>query len=336
MTVTGSRDYMLYSLTCQENRLRLLFDFFSEIVSAPSFKPWEIGEAHQVERMSFDLASVDLSTQTIELLHKAAYRTGLGNSLYSPEHMVGMHKTQALLDFHQNTHTMSRAVLVGHGVDSRDMGQYASLVKLGSGQGLVNSNNKYYGGEERKHCGGGPLTYIAIAGESAPHSNGKEAIASLLLKNILGTAGRVKRVNGSGKLTKELSKIEGEKAVSGINCAYDSSGLTGAFVVCNSKVAGKVVNETVATLRNLTITSEEVAAAKKAVLVDHAENIQNPVSAVEALGVQAMFGSGDDVTDLINMVSLSDVQAVAKRLSNGKLSMASAGNIANVPYLDSL
>ena len=186
------------------------------------------------------------------------------------------------------------------------MGQYASLVKLGSGQGL-NSNNKYYGGEERQH-GGGNLTYIAIAGESAPHSNGKDAMASLLLKNILGTAGRVKRVDGSGKLIKELSKIEGEKAVSGINCTYDSSGLTGAFVVCNSKVAGKVVNETVAALRNLTITSEEVAAAKKAVLVDHAENIQNPVSAVEALGVQAMFGSGDDVTDLISMVSLSDVQ----------------------------
>ena len=133
-------------------------------------------------------------------------------------------------------------------------------------------------------------------------------MASLILKNILGTAGRVKRVNGTGKLTKELSKIEGEKAVSGINCTYDSSGLTGAFVVCNSKVAGKVVTETVATLRNLSITSEEVAAAKKAVLVDHAENIQTPASAVEALGVQAMFGSGDDVTDLINMVSLSDVQ----------------------------
>ena len=37
------------------------------------------------------------------------------------------------------------------------MGQYANLIKLGSGQGVVNSN-KYYGGEERKHCGGGNLT----------------------------------------------------------------------------------------------------------------------------------------------------------------------------------
>ena len=46
--------------------------------------------------MNFDLASVDLPTQTMELLHKAAYRTGLGNSLYSPEYMVGKHKTQAL------------------------------------------------------------------------------------------------------------------------------------------------------------------------------------------------------------------------------------------------
>ena len=61
------------------------------------------------------------------------------------------------------------------------------------------------------------MTYIAIAGESAPHSNGKEAMASLLLKNILGTAGRVKRVNGTGKLTKELSKIEGDFFCSSIS-----------------------------------------------------------------------------------------------------------------------
>ena len=61
MTVTGSRDYMLYSLTCQENRLRLLFDFFSEIVSAPSFKPWEIGEG---EIFIFILSKHTLNKET--------------------------------------------------------------------------------------------------------------------------------------------------------------------------------------------------------------------------------------------------------------------------------
>ena len=95
----GNRSRLVFVFTILKNNHFIIVIFLYSIAK---------NLAHQVERMNFDLASVDLPTQTLELLHKAAYRTGLGNSLYSPEHMVGMHKTQALLDFHQNTHTTSR------------------------------------------------------------------------------------------------------------------------------------------------------------------------------------------------------------------------------------
>ena len=89
--------------------------------------------------------------------------------------------------------------------------------------------------------------------------------------------------------------------------------------------------------------------------------MHNPHSLVEALGTQAMNGGGDDIETLMTMVSVSDVtvnknflyeriemdlivygtilfllQAVAKKLANGKLSMAAAGNLSNVPYLDTM
>ena len=88
--------------------------------------------------------------------------------------------------------------------------------------------------------------------------------------------------------------------------------------------------------------------------------MHKPHSIVEALGVQAMNGGGDDIETLMTMVSVSDVtvifftfcilkkislkeyailyllQAVAKKLANGKLSMAATGNLANVPYLDTM
>jgi hypothetical protein len=38
--------------------------------------------------MSLEVAEMSNEVRAVELLHKAAYRSGLGNSIYSPVHMV--------------------------------------------------------------------------------------------------------------------------------------------------------------------------------------------------------------------------------------------------------
>ena len=83
------------------------FDYFNELVTQPSFKPWELND-HLPIRMLEDIKNMDMPTLALELLHKAAYRNGLGNSLYSPEFMVGKHDSDLLLDFHRKTHTLTR------------------------------------------------------------------------------------------------------------------------------------------------------------------------------------------------------------------------------------
>ena len=39
-------------------------------------------------RVGIDIANINPAERATELLHKAAYREGLGNSIYSPPHMV--------------------------------------------------------------------------------------------------------------------------------------------------------------------------------------------------------------------------------------------------------
>lgn len=333
LEVTANREYLLYTLSCPRNKVSELFDFFNEVVTSPSFKPWEIKDS-VTSRLSNDIASIDLPTQTIELLHKAAYRNGLGNSLFSPSHMVGKHNSAVLQNFHAKTHTVTRSILLGHGVESRDMSRFGNLLNLEKGHGLSQSS-KYHGGEERCAIGGN-LTCVAIAGESAPASDAKEALAANLLKIILGDGSRVKYGTSSGKLSKAVEKIEGQKAVSGFNFAYSDSSLSGAFVMCESSIAGQVVPEVVSALRSLSISQEELASAKKALSIEHSEAMLKPVSLVESLGAHTLVGGGEDIETLLPMVSVSDVQAVAKRLTTGKLSMAATGNLSKVPYLDSM
>jgi predicted Zn-dependent peptidase len=61
----------------------------------------------------------------------------------------------------------------------------------------------------------------------------------------------------------------------------------------------------------------------------------------ELLAAYALSGSGGIMSekallDSISQITVADVQAVAKKLANGKLSMAAVGNLGTVPYLDTL
>ena len=85
------------------------FDYFNELVTQPSFKPWELSD-HIHLRMLEDVKNIDMASFAIEGLHKAAYRHGLGNSLYAPEYMVGEHDASMMQAFHGKTHTLTRFV----------------------------------------------------------------------------------------------------------------------------------------------------------------------------------------------------------------------------------
>ena len=63
-----------------------LCDYLFDAVANPAFKPWEIPDV--TRRLGIHIANIDPAERAIELLHKAAYREGLGNSIYCPPHMV--------------------------------------------------------------------------------------------------------------------------------------------------------------------------------------------------------------------------------------------------------
>ncbi len=61
-------------------------DFLLDCAGAQAFKPWEVKD--NVGRMKLELEQVEPAVRVNEMLHRAAYRAGMGYSLYSPEHMV--------------------------------------------------------------------------------------------------------------------------------------------------------------------------------------------------------------------------------------------------------
>lgn len=118
------------------------------------------------------------------MLHKVAFRSGLGNSLFCPNHMLGKHTSEIMQNFFaQNMHSDNAAV-VGVGIPHDHLVAFAQSLSLKAGQ--VNAgSSKVHSGEVRVETGGS-AAYVAVATEGASLSDLKSMLALGLLQRVLG------------------------------------------------------------------------------------------------------------------------------------------------------
>ena len=113
---SGNRDFLIYSTQFVRGfKNEHVLDYMFDAVSNPQFRRWEIPAAH--EKVKVQVAEMEPHVRATELLHKAAYRQGLGNSLYSPEHMVRNCQSKPcgkifMADFQRSWLSKSQKILV--------------------------------------------------------------------------------------------------------------------------------------------------------------------------------------------------------------------------------
>merc|ERR1712106_1160378 len=331
MVCTQGREHTLYTVQATRDQTDIAVEYLTDVVSNQAFKTWELIRC--APRMKLELASASPATQAVELLHQAAFRSGLGNSLYSAPAKVGSHGPAQLGQFVAKHFTTNRAALLGVGISHSNLNKYASLLHLDTGAGPSATASKYAGGELRLETGGN-VAYVAIAADVAG------CMAAFLLQRVLGMGSSVKYGTGQGKLAQAAVAAGGNAAVSGICQSYSDAGLLGAMVVTEAASAGKVVAAVAAALRTASVTDGEVAAAKKIMLADVYTLLEDPLQQVENMGAQVLMSGDvmpvDKLPELIGGLTTADVQAAAKKLSSAKLSMGAVGNLSTVPYVDSL
>lgn len=326
--VIQGREYTLYAAQGHYSTIDGVIDYLLEVVSAPAFKPWELSETIGLIRNQ--LADRPAAEIAIELLHKAAFREGLGNSLYTPEYMVGAHKPAVLQGFFNKTYTAQRSTMVGIGIEHAQLAKYANMLNMESGQG-PSDKTAYYGGDERVDTTG-KKAVVAIAAPIAGSANPKDALVAKVLARALGRGQPVKRSAGNGPIAKALAEIEGASA-SGLVRMYSDAGLLGVQIDADASQAGRAVEAVAAVLRNVNLKPEEIEGAKKAVLIEESELLQSPRYVMNSLGCG---GNPSQTLSALQTVTTGDVQALAKKISSGKLSIGAVGNLSTVPYSDSL
>ncbi len=88
----------------------------------------------------------------MDILHKAAYRDGLGNSLYSPAYRVGSHTPDMLREFVKKHFDTNNVSIVGVGINHEElMHMLQHKLHLGNAAGSQKPSTpaaKYYGGKQ--------------------------------------------------------------------------------------------------------------------------------------------------------------------------------------------
>lgn len=337
LVAESGREHALYGLNITRDNLGSCLEILGDVVTRPSFKPWELGD--NLGRIKTDLALRDPSVLALELLHGAAYRaSGLGNSIFVPDYQIGKLTHDVMKDFFASTHLASRMAVVGLGVDHDGLVSYAKGLGAGSGDGPTASGS-YMGGEMRQE-NGAAVTCVAVAGAGASLGSG-DAAALAVAQQILGTGPGTKYgSNASGVLAKAVASSGGIGSASAINVNYSDSGLFGYFIMADSASVGKVVDAVHSAVKGLKVTDSDVARGKKMAKAAILMASESSGEQLEDMALQALLtgncSNSSAATAAIDAVTASAVQNALQKAIGGKLSMGAVGSLSTVPFTDQL
>ncbi|KAK9893051.1 hypothetical protein WA026_023352 [Henosepilachna vigintioctopunctata] len=332
---TLDRETIAYTLEGTRSAVEEVIPFLSTVATEQIFRPWEL--ADNIKRIRLELATRPPQLRTIDLLHKAAYRKGLGNSLFIAKYNLEKVNSETLQHYVNCNLTSDKATVVGLGVNHNNLKEYVACLNFPGTSGQAVIPSPYKGGEIRCDKGGN-LAYIAIAGEGPGMNNLKQAAAGAVVQKILGSGASVPYGIDHGMLRQVIKTTE-EYAISGLNANYDETGLVGAMFVAPASVAGQITENVFSTLKSGRISDEWVERGKNQLKASVLMASENGRSVVRKLGQScALTGTGLSPTQYIGIVesvTSKDVNDVlAKAGSN--LSISSFGNLSCVPYLADL
>ncbi|XP_068200750.1 cytochrome b-c1 complex subunit 2, mitochondrial-like, partial [Palaemon carinicauda] len=337
LSCEAGREHVLYGLDIIRDNIGTGLDILGDVSTQPAFKAWELGD--NLGRVKDDVATMDPTTVAVELLHKAAFRkSGLGNSIFIPKHLIGKLTTEKMQGFVASTHTSSRMAIVGLGVDHDALVSFAKGLSVGSDAGIVNSS--VFGGGEIRQENGAAVTVVAVAGQGASLGS-SDAAALAIAQQILGTGPHIKwGGNASSVLAKAVAASGGAGSASALNANYTDSGLFGYFVIADSSSVGQVLGSVHDAVKNLNITEADVARAKNQVKAAIHMATEASSDSLEDMGMQALltgkYLNPTAAAAAVDGVTAGAVRSALNKVLDGKLSMSSVGNLNGVPYLDQL
>jgi ubiquinol-cytochrome c reductase core subunit 2 len=316
LTIASDREKIVYTAHFLRNDLHLVFDLLSGVFTSPEYVLHELNEVRNRVTLDLDQLSQNYDEQVIELLHKTAFRNGLGNSNYAPRVNLGAIHEKTLHDYTKKHFVSGNIALIATGVNFHDLESVAASHLGEIGEGKVSpSSSKYYGGEVHlpRLCPGN--SRVAVAFPTAGHQE-KDKMTATVLQKILGGSAGIPYSKGNAL----YAKIADKASIDSFNFKYSDAGLFGFYVKApHNQGISKVVEGGLAQIHNLANSVSEADFTRgknqaKLYLLSLYEKSSHIKLHAHGLLENGQVPGVEGVAQSIDQVTASDVQKFAAKL----------------------
>lgn len=342
--ITSDREYIVYRVDCLRDKLSYVLNFIDDTIHKPEFRSWELVDVVQ-PRLKEELARFRKNQQCVanEAMHKAAFRGGLAHSVFTPEHQIEKIKQDHLFEFVEKNYVLERMSIVGLGVDANELrNNIEDNFKLNdSPYGGVNGETRYVGGEARIQAGF-PHTMVNFVVQGSSIVDLKSLAALEVISTLLGGINQKYVKYGDGperSLHHLLQRFSPAFRTSILNINHTDTGLFGFSIVGPNehlkdatKAAVKHVKSVMSNLNENDLKNAKKATkARSLILSEDQEAIFNAMGRRHAAGIV-----GQSPINLVEKLTLKDIQGVVGHLLKSKPTVVSVGNPRFVPYVDEI
>jgi len=340
---SNSRELLSRSCAFMRTKLPEMMENMAPGIVDPAFKPWEMGDVKA--QCANDIATLDATAANLELLHKTAFRDGLGNSVYCDKLKLAVLGPADLEEFASQHYIGGGISVVGANVDHNELLRYSTDL-LGSlpGGASVTTAQQYHGGELHMNTSNG-FSYASLVGAGAGLTSADLPVF-VILQRLLGSGTSIKWGSNtvSSRLNRSVADVsEGPRMVTALNVSYSDAGLFGVHAVASPSSIGAVLRSAVNEVKDISggnITVEDLERAKNQVKAGAMMLSEGSEDMTEDLVNQVVFTGGyaspAALFKNIDSVTLEQVVETAKQVFAVKPTLVVTGDSSGSPYLDEL
>ncbi|XP_019175757.1 PREDICTED: mitochondrial-processing peptidase subunit alpha-like [Ipomoea nil] len=351
VTAAASREQMCYTYDALKTYVPQMVELLVDAVRNPAFLDWEIKDELHKMKGEIDDYSRNPQALLLEAIHTAGYTGPLSNPLMANESSINRLDSTILEEFVAENYTASRMVLAASGVEHDELLKVAEPLLSDLPIVPCTSNPKpvYVGGDYRCHADHG-VTHFALAFEvpGGWHKE-KDAMTLTVLQTLMGGGGSFS-AGGPGKgmysrlYLRVLNQYPQIQAFSAFNCIYNNTGLFGIQATTTSDFSSRAIDIAVEELTTIANPREvdkvqldrAKVSTKSAILM----NLESRMVASEDIGRQILtYGERKPVEHFlkgIDEVTVKDISSLAQKLLSSPLTMASYGDVLNLPSYDAV
>ncbi|KAM7476019.1 hypothetical protein LguiB_023262 [Lonicera macranthoides] len=351
VTATASREQMAYSYDAIKTYVPQMVELLVDCVRNPVFLDWEVN--NEIKKVKAEIADMSNNPQglLLEAIHAAGYSGALANPLLAPESALNRLSSTVLEEFVSENYTAPRMVLAASGVEHEELLSIAEplLSDIPSVPCPEEPKSVYVGGDYRCQTDLGS-THFAIAFEvpGGWHKE-KEAITLTVLQMLMGGGGSFS-AGGPGKgmhsrlYLRVLNGYPRIESFSAFNSVFNKTGIFGIYASTDPEYASRAVEIAVEELLTVATPGQldkvELDRAKAATMSAVLMNLESRTIVSEDIGRQILtYGERKPLEHFlkaVDQITSKDVTALAQKLISTPLTMASYGDVINVPNYETI